>query len=72
MKAPGRPPGTPHPMPMKEFWVLVLEQLPEVELMHRAYLAAELIVEAQYGRRRFGSYESFRVCKVKFYKSVSR
>jgi hypothetical protein len=54
---------------MKDFWILVLEQLPEVELMHRAYLAAELIVELQYGRRRFGSYASFRVCKMRFYKS---
>ena len=46
----GRPPGPKHPMPMQEFWVLVLEQLPEVELMHRAYLAAELIVEIKIGR----------------------
>jgi hypothetical protein len=55
-------------MPMDEFWVLVLEQLPEVELMHRAYIAAELIVEIRFGRRRFGSYESFRVAKFKFYR----
>jgi hypothetical protein len=53
---------------MKDFWVLVLEQLPEVELMHRAYIAAELIVEARYGRRRFGSYGSFRIARMRFCK----
>lgn len=64
----GRPPGPPHPLPMKDFWVLVLEQLPEVELMHLAYIAAELIVEAEYGRRRFGSYGSFRIARMRFCK----
>jgi hypothetical protein len=53
---------------MKDFWILVLEQLPEVELMHRAYIAAELIVEARYGRRRFGSYGSFRIARMRFCK----
>ena len=66
--AKGRPPGPSHPMPMDEFWVVVLEQLPEVELMHLAYDRAELIVEIRFGRRRFGSYESFRVAKFKFYR----
>lgn len=64
----GRPPGKPHPMPMKDFWILVLEQLPEVELMHRAYEEAEIIVFAEYGRRRFGSYGSFRIARMRFCK----
>lgn len=68
----GRPPGPPHPLPMREFWVIVLEQLPEVELMHLAYERAEILVEIRFGRRRFGSYESFRVCKMRFYKIKKR
>lgn len=68
----GRPPGKAHPMPMKDFWILVLEQLPEVELMHRAYLAAELIVEIRYGRRRFGSYGSFRIARMRFCKPKNK
>jgi hypothetical protein len=55
-------------MPMQEFWILFLEQLPECELMHRAYEEAEIIVEARYGRRRFGSYASFRIARMRFYK----
>jgi hypothetical protein len=53
---------------MKDFWVLVLEQMPEVELMHLAYEEAEIIVEAEYGRRRFGSYGSFRIARMRFCK----
>ena len=64
----GRPPGPPHPLPMKDFWVLVLEQLPEVELMHLAYEEAEVIVFEMYGRRRFGSYGSFRNARMRFCK----
>jgi hypothetical protein len=67
----GRPPGKPHPLPFKDFWILVLEQLPEVELMHLAYLAAELIVEDRYGRRRFKSYQSFRSVKCRWLKTKS-
>jgi len=64
----GRPLGKAHPMPMQDFWILFLEQLPECELMHRAYIATELIVEARYGRRRFGSYASFRIARMRFCK----
>lgn len=68
----GRPPGKAHPLPMKDFWVLVLEQLPEVELMRLAYEEAEIIVVERYGRRRFGSYGSFRFARMRFCRGVKK
>ena len=68
----GRPPGTAHPLSMKDFWVLVLEKLIEVQEMRLAYEAAEVEVLERYGRTRFGSYASFRVMKVKFYRSKKK
>lgn len=64
----GRPCGAAHPMPMQEFWVLVLSQLPEQGMMRTAYVAAEIIVVQRYGRARFRSYGAFRNAKSKFYR----
>lgn len=52
--------------------MLVLEKLIEVQEMRLAYEAAEVEVLERYGRTRFGSYASFRVCKVKFYRSKKK
>jgi hypothetical protein len=54
---------------MKDFWVLVLEQLVECGRMDQAYYAAEEIVVRDYGRRRFKTYLAFRVAKSKWYKT---
>lgn len=65
----GRQPGPLHPMPMREFWILFLEQLPECERVQAAYEKAEEIVFERYGRRRFRSYDSFRNWKKLFYRN---
>lgn len=64
----GRQPGPLHPMPMREFWILFLEQLPECERVRLAYERAEVIVVEIYGRRRFRSYAAFRMAKMMYYK----
>lgn len=64
----GRQPGPLHPMPMREFWILFLEQLPECERVRAAYEKAEEIVFERYGRRRFRSYTSFRMAKMIYYR----
>jgi hypothetical protein len=54
---------------MKDFWVLVLEQLVECGRMEQAYYAAEEIVMKEHGRRRFKTYRAFRVAKSRWYKT---
>ena len=54
-------------MPMQAFWIVFLESLAETETVLQAYELAEEKTFAKYGRRRFGSYESFKVCKHRFY-----
>ncbi len=61
--------GCAHPLSIKDFWVLVLEQLVECGRMDQAYYAAEEIVVRDYGRRRFKSYQSFLNAKCKWYKN---
>ena len=65
----GRPPGKAHPLPMFDFWIIFLEQLPEHEVVSAAYEAAEVLVVKEYGRRRFRTYVSFRDAKSKFLKA---
>ena len=57
---------------MFDFWVLFLEQLPEVGDVRGAYEAAELVVIARYGRRRFKTYVTFRSAKCRFLKIKKR
>lgn len=64
----GRPHGKAHPMPMFEFWRLFLEQLPLQPTVRDAYEAAEIIVFERHKRRRFGSYQSFKNQRRRFYK----
>lgn len=68
----GRPPGKAHPMPMFEFWILFLEQLPVCDTVQAAYFEAEKIVIELHGRRRFGTYQSFKKAKCVWYKSKIR
>ena len=64
----GRPPGKAHPLPMFDFWIIFLEQLPEHEVVSAAYEAAEVLVVKEYGRRRFRTYVSFRSAKCRWLK----
>lgn len=64
----GRQPGPLHPMPMREFWILFLEQLPNGGSVCAAYEKAETITVEVYGRRRFRSYAAFRIAKMRFYR----
>lgn len=68
----GRPPGPAHPLTFFEFWIIYCEQLPEQGTVLGAYEAAERITEAAHGRRRFGSYVSFRNVKSKWMKQRAK